>query len=387
MKGAVMKLGQMASYLDLGAPPAVRDALAALQTQSRPMSAAVVARIFVEELGEGPRRIFAEWSPTPFAAASIGQVHRARLLSGEEVAVKVQYPGIAAAIQADLDSAELLHQVAALLFRGLEPGPLMAELRARLGEECDYRREAAHQEAFRALWAGDPEVRIPRVFAALSTARILVTELASGETFATFAARASQREKDRAGACLFRFAFESILRHGLFNADPHPGNYLFDGGGVTFLDFGCTKRFDPAFIARWRALLRALLERDLPRATALTIELGVAPEPDHFDFGFHHRMNATLFEPLLGAGPFRITPAFVERTWRVGWLENRNRFRTNMPSEAALLPRLQWGLFTLLARLSATADWRGQVLELLYTPGEPRPRPYQPEELVLITAD
>jgi len=228
-----MKIGQSASYLDFAIPEEARAALASLCTRSRPMAPSVVAEIFIRELGASPRRLFAEWSPEPFAAASIGQVHRARLKSGELVAVKVQYPRIVEAIDADLKNSLLAERAIALIFRGGEPGVFSGELRERFLEECDYRHEAANQQELRRLWAGRDEVLIPRVFEELTTTRILVTELASGDDFETFAGRASQAEKDRAGDIMYRFAYESIFRHGLFNADPNPGNYLFHERGVT----------------------------------------------------------------------------------------------------------------------------------------------------------
>lgn len=126
--------------------------------------------------------------------------------------------------------------------------------------------------------AGKTGVAVPRVFPALSTRRILVTALAEGDNFQDFAARAAQDQKDRVGELLWDFAFESIFCHHLFNGDPHPGNYLFAGGGVTFVDFGCVKRFDARHIERWRAFARANLERDIPRANRLWIEMGMVPD-------------------------------------------------------------------------------------------------------------
>jgi predicted unusual protein kinase regulating ubiquinone biosynthesis (AarF/ABC1/UbiB family) len=384
MKGLAMKLGQSASYLDFAIPKEARTALASLCARSRPMAPSVVAQIFLEELGASPRRLFAEWSPQPFAAASIGQVHRARLPSGELVAVKVQYRRIAEAIEADLKNVLLAEQASALIFRGLDAGVFTAELRERFLEECDYRIEAANQREMARLWSGREGVFIPRVFEELSTSRILVTELASGDDFETFAARASQREKDRAGDLIYRFAYESVFRHGLFNADPNPGNYLFDQRGVTFLDFGCVKRFPSEHLACWRMLIRALLERDFPRAVEGYVESGYVPDPDAFDFAFHHRLALHLYQPWLAEKPFTFTDEFIERTWRMSWLENRNRFRMTTPKHWVFSYRLNWGVHAILARLGARGDWRSTILELLYEPGEARPRPYSDSELALL---
>jgi len=384
MKGLAMKLGQSASYLDFAIPEEGRAALAALCAQSRPMAPSLVTEIFVRELGATPRQIFAEWSPLPFAAASIGQVHRARLKSGEWVAVKVQYPRIIEAIEADLKNSLLAERASALIFRGVEPGVFSGELRERFLEECDYRHEANNQRELQRLWAGCDGVFIPRVFDELTTERILVTALASGDDFQTFATRASQAQKDRAAELMYRFAYQSIFRHGLFNADPNPGNYLFHDGGVTFLDFGCVKRFPAEHLTRWRAVLRAILERDFARAATLWIESGYIPDADGFDFAFHHRLSLHLHQPWLGEGPFTFTPEFVERTWRLAWPENRNRFRLTTPKHWVFTYRLNWGLYAVLAKLRATGDWRRSILELLYAPDEARPAPYADSELALL---
>jgi transcriptional regulator with XRE-family HTH domain len=384
MKGLAMKLGQSASYLDFAIPEEARAALASLCTRSRPMAPSVVAEIFVRELGASPRRLFAAWSPQPFAAASIGQVHRARLKSGELVAVKVQYPRIVEAIDTDLRNSLLAERASALIFRGVEPGVFSAELRERFLEECDYRHEAANQQELRRLWTGRDGVFIPRVFEEMTTTRILVTELASGDDFETFAGRASQAEKDRAGGIMYRFAYESIFRHGLFNADPNPGNYLFHQHGVTFLDFGCVKRFPAEHLARWRAVIRAILERDFSRAAELWVESGYIPEPEGFDFAYHHRLSLHLHQPWLMEGPFTFTQEFIERTWRMSWPENRNRFRLTTPKHWVFTYRLNWGLYAVLAKLGARGNWRSPMLDILYGEGEARPRPYSGSELALL---
>jgi predicted unusual protein kinase regulating ubiquinone biosynthesis (AarF/ABC1/UbiB family) len=383
MKGFAMKIGQMVGYLDLGAPAAVRERFAALQTQSRPMSPAAVAQVFMEELGQGPGRIFREWSARPLAAASIGQVHRARLPGGEAVAVKVQYPRVVEALRTDLACAQLLERAVGLILRGSHLAPVVEELRDRFLEECDYRLEARQQERFRQLWAGRAGVAVPRVFGELSTGRILVSELMEGESLARFARRASQAERNRAGERLFDFAFESLFRHGLYNADPHPGNYLFGRDQVVFLDFGCVKRLSADSVLQSRRAARAILERDLATLREVASETGMVRDARRFDYGAQHRLTLALYEPYLQHGPWRFTRGFVERTWRMMWLENRNRFQTNLPRDWVFLPRLQWGLFSVLAELGAESDWRARLMDLIYEPGAARPGAYSDDELVL----
>ena len=163
MKGALMKIGQMASYLDDGLPEPVREALASLQQDAPPMSPALCSQVVREELGDEPDRVFAEWDPSPIAAASIGQVHRGVTHSGIRVAVKVQYPGVDDAIRADLVNTDLIFRVLGMMFPGLDPGPLVDELRERLTEELDYRNEASNQRFFADAFAGHPFISVPRV--------------------------------------------------------------------------------------------------------------------------------------------------------------------------------------------------------------------------------
>jgi len=266
LKGALMKLGQMASYLDDGLAQPVREALAALQQDAPPMAPELTAQIVREQLGGAPDRVFAQWDPTPIAAASIGQVHRAVTRSGLHVAVKVQYPGIDDAIRADLVNTDVVFRALGFLFPGFEPGPLVEELRARLVEELDYGIEADNQRLFADWYADHPFIRVPNVIEELSTRRVLTTELAAGSRFAEVENWA-QDERDAAAEAIFRFVFRSIYRLHAFNGDPHPGNYLFRSGGqVTFLDFGLVKRFTPDEVDLFQSLIVAfVIDRDVPR--------------------------------------------------------------------------------------------------------------------------
>ena len=166
-----------------------------------------------------------------------------------------------------------------------------------------------------------------------------VTELARGQSFDTFRAQTTQTERDRAGMLLYPFTFESIFHDGLFNADPHPGNYLFDAGNVTFLDFGCVKRFPPELVARWKTQMRATLEGHIERAAQAWVAMGMVPDPSRYHFGYHQRMMLTLYEPWLADELFRFTPAFVERTWRALMLENPNESHTNIPKDLVFVSR------------------------------------------------
>ena len=197
MKGVLMKLGQMASYVDDGLSPAVRRTLARLQDSVPPMSPELAARVVTEELGLPPDRVFARWDPEPIAAASIGQVHRAMTHDGRAVAVKVQYPGIAESMAADLDNVSLLRRMLKVTAPSQDVDALVAELRDRVLEELDYRREAENQRVFAAYYAGHPTIGVPAIVDELSARRVVTSELSTGARFAELATW-SQEERDLA---------------------------------------------------------------------------------------------------------------------------------------------------------------------------------------------
>ena len=360
LKGLLMKLGQMVSYLDFAVPEHLRQVLQSLQDQTRPMDEDLVDGVFLQSLGKRPEQVFRRWEPHPFAAASIGQVHRATLPDGTDVAVKVQYPGIRQAIETDLANLGALDRLGQLLFPGQDRAGLLTELRERLLEECDYVREADNQEEFRALYAQTPGVLIPRVHRSVSTDRVLTMDYVEGQRFAAFVRDADQAAKDRAGETIFRVVSAGIFRHRLFNADPHPGNYLFpEGGAVAFVDFGCVKRYSRELVRLWARYTWALSEGRREEADRLAVQLGWVADPDGFDFDYHHKMMRKLCEPLISEEPFRFNRHFVENNWKLAIVENPNRTRARIPRELLFANRLQWGLHSVLAELGAQADWRG----------------------------
>src|SRR5258708_1653858 len=255
MKGVLMKIGQMASYVDEGLAPSVRRTLSRLQDSVPPMSAELAAGVIAEELGMPPERAF--------AAGSIGQVHRAITRDGRAVAVKVQYPGIADAIAADLDNVALLRRMLRITAPAQDVDALLAELRERVLEELDYRREAVNQALFAEFYDGHPTICVPRVIGELSTRRMVTSDLAVGSRFADLAGM-SKYERDLAAETIYRFVFRSLYELHAFNGDPHPGNYLFHGyGRVSFLDFGLTKHFnDQDLVPLVEALRCLVIEKD-----------------------------------------------------------------------------------------------------------------------------
>src|SRR6266550_2389641 len=247
MKGAIMKAGQMISFIADGLPPEAQAALATLQADVPPMAPSLAEGMVRAELGADPDKLFLDWSPVPVAAASIGQVHRAVMPDGRLVAVKVQYPGVDKAIKSDLDNAEMLYGLfASFALKNMDVKGLVDELRARMGDELDYRLEARCQAEFAARYRGHPFIHVPDVVFERSAQRVITSEWVDGLTWAQFEEQASDADKQRASEILFRFAEGSIWHHRVFNGDPHPGNYRFRlGGPVTFLDFGLVKKWAP----------------------------------------------------------------------------------------------------------------------------------------------
>lgn len=379
MKGALMKLGQMASYLDQGLPEPVRTALAQLRTDAPPMAPELAAQVVTAELGAAPDEVFAEWDPVPIAAASIGQVHRALTHDDRAVAVKVQYPGVAETIEADLASATLLFAgMGTTTFRGLDTGPLVAELRERLVEELDYTLEARNQTLFADHYRGHPFIHIPDVVPELSSARVLTSELAVGEPFEAIVG-ADQATRDRAAEIIYRFVFRSLYRHQAFNGDPHPGNYLFGADGrVTFLDFGLVKRFSDAELADFSDMVQAIaVDRDPVGFRRVVERVGLLP-PGHpasdeelLDYFGH------FYELVDATGPSTVTSAYASESVRrifdpTGPYAEIQR-SANLPPAFVVIQRINLGLYALMGELEATADWRGICEELWpFVDGPPR---------------
>ncbi|HVN63545.1 MAG TPA: AarF/ABC1/UbiB kinase family protein [Candidatus Binataceae bacterium] len=374
LKGLMMKMGQMASYIDVALPPEVQQVLATLQDMSAAMAPAVVERVIREELGGPPAKIFAAWEPEPFAAASIGQVHRARLQDGRNVAVKVQYPGIASTFKADLRNFALMQTLSGFLYRGMDTAGAVAELEERFMEECDYSAEARNQVQFQSILSGRSDAMVPEVSPEFSTKRVLTTEFISGKRFAEFTAGASQEARNRAAATIYEVGFDSIFRHRVLNCDPHPGNYLFlDDGRIAFLDFGCVKHFSPELISNWRSLIRAALEGNRREFDRVSEQMGFVGRREGYDFDYQWKMFNYFYRPLHQSRPFRFTHDYVSESFELVFSGNPNQFKQNVPKDFVFVNRLQWGLNSVLASLDAEIDARSIMLPLLYDEGETPP--------------
>ena len=378
-KGALMKAGQMLSFVS--ASPAVpaefqsiyQAALTRLRDDAPPMAPELARVVLERELGRRTEGAFAEFDWEPLAAASIGQVHAARLHDGREVAVKIQYPGVADAIRADLKNTQLLVTFLTLL-GGLYTRRLNADVRvaardmsARIVEELDYGLEAATQAEFAEQYRGHPFIHVPEVIGELCTGRVLTQELCLGRSWSE-ALGAEQELRDQWAEAIWRFVYGSHARFGMINADPHPGNYVFhDDGSVSFLDFGCVQHFRHDQTDMAVAILRECLRGDVLGTWRACVEVGywrssdpVSPEEV---FAWWHEP----FRYLWAEQPFTFTPEYA-----ASWIEHR--FSPTGPSANALRyltmlndcvawTRIEMALASVMAQLHATNDWAAILAE------------------------
>jgi predicted unusual protein kinase regulating ubiquinone biosynthesis (AarF/ABC1/UbiB family) len=366
MKGVMMKLGQMASYVHDGLSPQARRTLSALQDSVPPMTPTLAASVIEAELGAPPDDVFAEWDPEPIAAASIGQVHRAITRDGRAVAVKVQYPGIAETITADLGNVAMLRRVLRIVAPNQDVQSLVAELRERITEELDYRREADSQRMFASFFEGHPTIHVPYVVDELSTGRVITSELATGARFAELLTW-SQAEQDLAAETIYRYVFRSLYELHAFNGDPHPGNYLFSPGGkVTFLDYGLVKRFTPAELAPLVSMVRHLCVENDPEAFRRAMEQAgfLAPDaPVSTDLVIEHM--AVFYNTVRSRGPSTMTGGYASAVARRFFdFGSPLAGYAAIPQSYVVLQRINLGLFAVLGEMHATADWRSVAEEI-----------------------
>lgn len=374
MKGAAMKLGQLLSFVDIDVPPEVRsvyhDALAQLRQDAPPFDPAAIAQVIEEEYGAPAEHVFASFDPEPMAAASIGQVHAARLEDGRDVVVKVQYPGVAEAVRADLRNAEAFAPLARLLSPNQEIDPLLDELRERVDDELDYEHEARYQRAFARRYEGHPFIHVPDIVGELCRKRVLVSERIHGQSFDEFVATSDGEQQQRVGEIIFRFAFGSVGRFRLFNGDPHPGNYIIEGaasaadGGrrVAFIDYGSVKMFTSERFASMRVLEQALSAEDRDASIAALRDAGFLPPNAVVDEDLVYEWFRLYTRPVLAQQPFCFTSDYAAEVIR-SHMDPRSPYadvlrKLNLPSDYLLLNRIQWGLYSVLARLGACNDWR-----------------------------
>jgi predicted unusual protein kinase regulating ubiquinone biosynthesis (AarF/ABC1/UbiB family) len=288
MKGAAMKLGQVMSFLDVGLVPEehreeFQARLAALRDAAPTVAFKDMRKVIEQELDDSIDEVFASFDEEPIAAASIGQVYRAALNDGRDVAVKVQYPGVAAAVRSDMQNLGLMMRLVKRLAPGMDAKAIAAEIRSRIDEELDYELEAQNQRSLARIFRGHPFIVVPDVVTRLSRERVIVSEFVEGMGFEELK-QLSQEERDRIGEIVFRFFFGCLYRHHQFSGDPHPGNFLVQPDGrIAFLDFGLFKRMPPEAVEMELACQRAVTEDDADTLKELLGASGFLPHPEKVD--------------------------------------------------------------------------------------------------------
>jgi predicted unusual protein kinase regulating ubiquinone biosynthesis (AarF/ABC1/UbiB family) len=368
LKGGAMKLGQTLSVFEAAVPDEVaapyREALVKLQAEAPPMPVRTVHAVLAQQLGGRWRERFKDFDDAPAAAASIGQVHRATWRDGRDVAVKIQYPGAATALIADLNQLARFARLFSAMFPGMDVKPLIAELKARAVEELDYGLEADAQRSFAAAYAGDEEISVPRVVA--SAPKVIVSEWLEGTPLSRVIASGTREERDHAGRLLAVLHFSGPERAGLLHADPHPGNFrMLADGRLGVIDFGATARLPDGHPEPIGRMLRWALEGRADEVLAdLRVEGFVRPAVEVDARGVLDYLRP-LLEPIQ-KDHFHFTRAWMqEQAARIA--DPRNEAsklgrQLNLPPAYLLIHRVTIGSIGVLCQLDAAGNFR-KVIE------------------------
>ena len=376
MKGAAMKIGQFASFIDTEfIPEEYRDTyqeqLAKLRTDAPSMPWERVVDVLEEQYeGEPLDTMFESIEEEAVAAASIGQVHRAVLLDGRKVAIKIQYPGVAEALESDLRNAGVLVRLARVMAPGLDAKAVTKELRERILEELDYEYEAQNQRAFARAYRDHPFIYVPDVITRLSRRKVLVTEFVEGVGFDEVK-ELDEEARGRFGEILFRGSFGSIYHLQHFNADPHPGNYiLMDDGRVAFLDFGMTKKLDPEQIELEQLAVDAATRNDPEGLRDALADLGFINDPSKMD-----ALRLMEHVKLIGGWymedkEVEMSPKLVMKVIEATHDPRSEYFdlvrRESIPADELMGRRMEIGVMAVLGQLGAKRNWHRIMREWVY---------------------
>ena len=360
LKGLAMKAGQVLGYIDPTLPPELRGLLSVLQTASPASPFPQVEATLRDAFGPRADVLLAGLERQPVSVASIGQVHRARLPEGTDVAVKVRHPGIDEALQGDFRVAGTGSSFASVLLPGASSSikGFIDEARTVLLEECDFSLERERQATFARLYAQDEVLLIPAVEPEWCASAVLTTRWLPGQSFDAFLATHPSRElRDRMGVALFSFYIGTLYRHGLFHGDPHPGNYAFrEDGRVVVYDFGCVRSFDKATVLAFSALVDAVRADEVVRVREALVALGAQPPGDAESLAKLRTLLRGFFAPLLERGPRPVHPGSGFEAQQV-LRDKRFLVKLALPGRFLFLFRLRFGLYAVLARLGAVGDW------------------------------
>lgn len=363
MRGAAMKLGQMLS-MDTGLvlPPEMTAIMAALRAEAPHMPPKQLQSVLNAAWGSGWYGRFKRFDLRPFAAASIGQVHRAQTHDGRDLAIKVQYPGVRASIDSDIDNLATLLRVPGLIPRDTDLGPILREAKAQLHQEADYIAEARHLRAFHQLLAGSEAFRLPALHSDLSTPEVLAMTYIDSQPIDTLT-DAPQDLRDHVAQKLIDLTLQELFAFGLMQTDPNLANYRFDPatGQIVLLDFGAAMEIDPSLTSDFRNLLNAALDQDGARTRAAMLRIGYfspATAPRHQDLIMD--MFETAMAPLREITPYDFGTSDMVKTLRdMGLAMGSERELTHVPPPATLfLHRKIGGIYLLASKLRARVALR-----------------------------
>lgn len=361
LKGLAMKAGQMFSYLDASMSPDVQKLLGVLQTQSQPTSWDKVEQTVLEDLGDPGKTLVQCMARKPISVASIGQVHRATLPDGVQVAVKVRHPGIVEAFESDFGAAKIAPVFARLVVPGggATVSGFVDEMRQRMLEECDFELEAKRQQRFRELLAEDRWVVVPEVLPGWSATRVLVTRWESGMGLEEFLQSSpSQEQRNHIGEALFDIYFGTLYRHGLFHADPHPGNYAFTPEGKVILyDFGCAREFHRDTVRSLAQLAHAVADDDEQSIRSAFVAMGGRVPDSKGAYQHVRELSRSFFSPLLQKGKRRVDSGSDALDMAQVFKNKKMLMKLQLPGKFMFLFRIRYGLYAVLARIGCECDW------------------------------
>ncbi len=362
MRGAAMKLGQLMS-MDTGdlLPPEMAAAMARLRSEAHPMPARQLKAVLAANWGPDWLRRFERFDVTPIAAASIGQVHRARTRDGRDLAIKIQYPGVRRSIDSDVDNVAALIRLSGLLPPGADPRPLLQEAKRQLHEEADYHREGTYLARFGALLADSPGLRVPGLHADLTTTDVLAMDHVAGDPVEGLV-QAPQAVRDRVATALVDLALRELFEFRLMQTDPNFANYRYDAaaGSVVLLDFGATREIPAPMAEGYRALLRAGLAGDRAGVEGAGRAIGLlGPGQPRAMLDELHMLSEIAFAPLRRPGPVDVAGLGITERLRDAGLALAAEHGPGghlPPAEPLFIQRKLGGLFLLAHRLRARVD-------------------------------
>lgn len=367
LRGPLMKLGQVLSFYGAPLPDEALETLSGLVDGAETLPFDDV-RAIVEREHEAPlERTFARFDEEPLAAGSVGQIHAAELTGGARVIVKVRYPGIEDAIRRDFRSLALLRPILAAALPTIDWSATLSELRGLALGECDFAKEGAHQARFRRRLHDEPGVHVPRIEPSLTTASVLVAERFDGASFATFRRMATERERRRAAEILVRYVVRTTAIEREFNTDMHPGNLLFDGERVCFVDFGSVRAWPEAESDGWRRILEGVMADDAAAVREGLLRVRVAEAASDIDFArVHQLLRGHLLRVVAEGGPQRISKeTLLREVALMGPNAPPGTRGLRIPPEYAYGFRMYWGMFAVLADLGASVDYRAVCASVL----------------------